>query len=714
MAYREPGARARFVKTASMPTLSNTGVRTLALVGTGINYYNVTNETVLRNSDRPYDTLAHENIFEVSSVSSLPVYSDRTNPENIFYEQGVDYVIKDGKYIVWRTLSDTFIQPELVNVDTDPYATEGCRAFENQCRYYVDANNYYFVVDGEWRIEVTFANKELGCYRIIKVDTNEAIGEYVCGPEINTAIPGINLIVPSTYKLPDGADVDSEENEVVEGDYFIIKTIACKTEVEAEANIVKAASVTGLRNSIKKVNIINPEKVVDGTYRMVIRNAATSEFQVVKLETSGSITTETVIYPDPDDTSVNATWIKGDEVYDIIPGVEIILDAFKYTPSDNDHVTIETIARIVDDTIPGEQNSYYISYKYRKDAAGYEPQYFSDYDDVVAEYGEYEVTASGYVKNSLTLGAQLAFQNGIENLILVQAKGTADGEFCDAIDRLKKDLPGVDNVNTVVPLTTSAAVGAYCANHVDLMSSYEMGKERMCYLASYFDQPMSKHPSGSDRTMGIIETCKGYYNERVVYVVPGKAIKSIRNIRNGLYYDRPLPGCYLAVAVACLGLRPDPAEPITNKNITGFSYLPDVYTKAEMNLMAGNGALILCMRGNNIYVRHGITTCPTEVNTMEITCIQIKDYIIEAVRTTCGLLYIGLKNTNNVVADVEFTVKSILSQFVNAVIIENYSGLSVKRSSEDPRKIDIKFQVLPIYSLTYIDIAFGFSVATSS
>lgn len=56
----------------------------MALVGTGINHYNVYNEPVLRQSDRPYDTLAHSDIFEVVSVSSLPIYSTKNNPNLIW------------------------------------------------------------------------------------------------------------------------------------------------------------------------------------------------------------------------------------------------------------------------------------------------------------------------------------------------------------------------------------------------------------------------------------------------------------------------------------------------------------------------------------------------------------------------------------------------------------------------------------------------------
>lgn len=81
--YQAPGVYASFVKTASAAVNAGRS-RVLALVGTGINYYNVNNETVQRNSDRPYDTLAHENIFELQ-ISSGPIYSARNNPETVIY-----------------------------------------------------------------------------------------------------------------------------------------------------------------------------------------------------------------------------------------------------------------------------------------------------------------------------------------------------------------------------------------------------------------------------------------------------------------------------------------------------------------------------------------------------------------------------------------------------------------------------------------------------
>ena len=353
MAYKAPGAYARFTKTAS--TVANAGSsRIMALIGTGINYYEIANETIKRNSDRPYDALANGNVFEIISVSSKPVYATKNTPENVYYKQSTDFELHDGQNIVWRRLSGDINQPELVNVDTDPFINEGSRAFNTNCSYVTDVNNSYFMIDAEYRIEVTYAAQEGGCYRIINTATNELLGEYVCGANTNTAIPGVNLIVKSTYKLPAGAAVDSDENEIAAGDYFLLKTTALKTEIEATAEINSKSSVLGLKKSIKSVAVINEGKVKTGKYKIVIKNALTKEFQVCEIDISSGAEVAKVIYPDATDATATATWAEGNEVYDIIPGVEVILDAFKYTPADNDGVYIDTVARKVDSTLPAK------------------------------------------------------------------------------------------------------------------------------------------------------------------------------------------------------------------------------------------------------------------------------------------------------------------------------------------------------------------------
>ena len=89
--------------------------------------------------------------------------------------------------------------------------------------------------------------------------------------------------------------------------------------------------------------------------------------------------------------------------------------------------------------------------------------------------------------------------------------------------------------------------------------------------------------------------------------------------------------------------------------------------------------------------------------------IQIKDYVIDACRQVCGALYIGLKNKPSVIADVQYTITSILNQFISQEVILNFQGLKVKRSPTDPTEIDVQFEIEAVYPLNYIVLTFGFA-----
>ena len=399
-----------------------------------------------------------------------------------------------------------------------------------------------------------------------------------------------------------------------------------------------------------------------------------------------------------------------EDYFEDIPGINFEIDTTQLIDLDDNVKTyIVTSPRVISNEIPSEGNTYYVSYKYRKTESDYEPKYFTDYDDIVATYGNYDVSASSAILNSLSLGAEIAFNNGVSSIVCVQSKNNSDYEMQAAIDKLTSAIAGANNVNTVIPLTTSSVVGSYLKNHVDLMSSYEYGKERMGYLAGYINQPINKIATKNDRSLGLSATAEGYSDERIVYVVPGAIKKSIRDLRTGKYNERVLPGCYAAVAVAAVGLSNDPAEPLTNKTIAGFTELVDFYNESEKNALAASGCCVLEHSGSTIKIRHGITTSTGEVNSQEITLIQIKDYVIDSCRTTTAGLYIGRKLTASIISDVQYTMESMLNNFVSQGIIIGYSSLNVKRNSEEPRQIDVSFEIEAVYPLNWISIEFGFS-----
>ena len=62
-----------------------------------------------------------------------------------------------------------------------------------------------------------------------------------------------------------------------------------------------------------------------------------------------------------------------------------------------------------------------------------------------------------------------------------------------------------------------------------------------------------------------------------------------------------------------------------------------------------------------------------------------------------------------VVGDVQTTLTNILAQFQAQEIILGFGGVSVKRSTEDPRAVDVQFEIEAVYPLNYINIDFSFS-----
>lgn len=462
-------------------------------------------------------------------------------------------------------------------------------------------------------------------------------------------------------------------------------------------------------------SIKTPHLVKDGRYRV----------QITYIDNDGvnpKLGTYTVV--DNNTEEVLGEYTVGTEAVNAIPGIDLIVTETFFAKMQGDGVTpeldsatgfvvsqtevgdyviIETTSGVLDNTLtpalPAEGDVFYASYGYKKPESAFVPKVFTDYQSVVNEYGNYDVTASGKVTNSLALAAEIAFLNGAQPLVLVQAKNDSDFEMKKAIDKLERDVEGITNINSVVALTESKVVGAHLMTHVVNMSSPTIGKERMMYFAAATNEA----PTAS------AQAAKDFSNERVVYVAPGAAVKEIKDINTGKVSLRTVPGAYPAVAVAAVGLMNDPAEPLTLKNITGFTSLGVLYTEAEKNIMAEQGVLVLEQYGAAMRIRHGITTSTAEVNSSEITLVQIKDYVIEAARTTLGELYVGRKLMPTVVGDVQNTLQNILAQFVGQEVIISFDGVSVARSAEDPRAIDVVFEIEAVYPLNYVNISFSFS-----
>jgi hypothetical protein len=546
-----------------------------------------------------------------------------------------------------------------------------------------------------------------GCYRVIDNSSKKIIDEFPVSDEWRTdVIPGLKVRITDLF-------VPNAEGESITmvGDSVTIVTTAAKTEVEPQVQFDD--TVAGYNpDLVAKFKILNEEEpdlgkrtpfmitnasaVVTDDFDFEVVDASTQEIQITQASTGE------VIYGPKYVGAVT-------EYLEIVPGITFMISELGDEINTGDVVRISTQAATYGEAIP-EGKVLYVSYKYAKAEEDYAPKVFYNYDDVVQEYGNYDVTASMVVTNSLTLGAELAFRAGVNPIVCVQAKNDSDYEMKKAIDKLTADVAGVNNVNTIVPLTCSVNVGAYAQAHVNLMSAETGRHERMVYLGATPGQKINKAATAADKSLGMKQRAEAYSDERVVYVTPGRVTYDVKSVQTGRIVERTLPGCYLALGVATIGLTHDPAEPLTRKKIgCGFNSLVDVYTEVEKNALAESGCCVVEQLTSGIRVRHGITTKDDEINTTEITLIQVKDYVIEQVRRSCDELYIGIKNLPRAKNNIKFTVSNILNQFIAQEIILGFNGLTVKDNPLDPREVLVNFELEAVYPLNYITITFSFA-----
>ena len=241
----------------------------------------------------------------------------------------------------------------------------------------------------------------------------------------------------------------------------------------------------------------------------------------------------------------------------------------------------------------------------------------------------------------------------------------------------------------------------------------------MAYVGASKNEPIDSDDYTYEGTeLGSVQRAMGLNNERVVYVVPGSINMSVLNSITGYYSIRNLPASYAAVAVAALSMRNDVAEPLTNKELYGFSSVGTFYKELEANKLAAAGCLVLKQDGTSVKVRHGITThyefeTFNDIHSNEITLVQIKDRIINICRQELGSKYVGGKLRTTASQDVEYTLTQILNTLASSEIIIGYDNLSVKRDTSNPMQINIRFFVEAVYPLNFIEIAFGFSTQIS-
>jgi len=262
----------------------------------------------------------------------------------------------------------------------------------------------------------------------------------------------------------------------------------------------------------------------------------------------------------------------------------------------------------------------------------------------------------------------------------------SDSDYSNALDTLKQY-----DTNIIVPLNISSTVRNALKSHVDSMSGHDERKERIGIVSGDINQSQSE----------AIVISTGLSDQRMVYVYPTSAFKYDPINRSNMV----LNGSYIACALAGILSFYDPAEPSTHKTLSGFTALgAGPFTRTQMNTLASNGVCVIEDFRGNIRVRHGMTTDLTSADTQEISVVRAVDYTATLVRESLEATYIAKKIVSTTVASISSTTKSVLERLKEGNIIYDYKNIRVKQNTSEPRQIDVRFDLRPVYPCNWIEI----------
>ena len=237
-------------------------------------------------------------------------------------------------------------------------------------------------------------------------------------------------------------------------------------------------------------------------------------------------------------------------------------------------------------------------------------------------------------------------------------------------------------------------------NHCQIMSETKNRQERTCLFGSYefVDLDFILDPiTGIDANFGS--------TKRAMFFWPGGPF--MNRVIGG--EAQIIDGQYLAACAAgYFASRPLPTS-LTNKTLTGFTINSNQKLSIdESNLVGGSGIAIVAPLAAGGRVVAGITTTNSgNAVEEEYSVVRIADYTAKTVRKALQNAFIGGLITVNTPRDVKITTQKILASLQSQGIITAFQGVNAVVDPNEPRQINVTFDITPIFPLNWIFIRFS-------
>lgn len=289
--------------------------------------------------------------------------------------------------------------------------------------------------------------------------------------------------------------------------------------------------------------------------------------------------------------------------------------------------------------------------------------------------------------------------NGTTNVLLAFSPNYPGGPTNDNTleegDRVVVNyLPSPSVINLVA--TSQLAV----LNHCQIMSETKNREERTCLLGSYefVDLNFILDPiTGIDANFGI--------SDRAMFFWPGGT--SVNRVIGGVSFA--IDGQFIAASAAGFcAANPIPTS-LTNKTLTGFTINSNQKLSVdETNLVGSSHVAIVAplAAGGKVVIGQTTTTTGRAVQE-EYSIVRIRDYVAKTTRKSLENAFTGGLITPNTTKDIKIATTNILAALQSQGIITSFQNVNTVVDPQEPRQVDVTFDITPVFPLNWIFIRFS-------
>ena len=356
---------------------------------------------------------------------------------------------------------------------------------------------------------------------------------------------------------------------------------------------------------------------------------------------------------------------------------------------------------------------YYANYTHDVEAVQFTPQTFVDSKDILATYGDEDVSTG-----ILSIAGRMALENGAPAVILCQVSGSETAaNYLTTINKLKKQH-NIGYVSVVfssgsMSLANMRVVHGYLKTHADQMSQPSVGLERGAMIGDSSDVYAVSDGidiEGSTEISDYTARAQAIGSKQVIYVAPAYGTRTDKD-GNVMELDANFAAC--AVAGLVTGQISEEI-PVHGVQLVGYMIDDDRWSEFEMNQLGSKGCLTLYSHQSVVKVRDAITTDNTSAETEEISVVDIERRLKRSLRTGLTNAFVGrgLVVDEDTEDDVVGVAESVLKQLVRDGVIVSYGKttnpdtgevpIKASQDSSEPRLINLTCSYKPAFPLKYI------------